>query len=150
MYFIGLFDSWLALHSRDILPQMANNQAKYFATILAYQLILLTLLFVTCYFFGSFFEKLGFYCLFVAIHTLITFAVFGYDKKRAEKEEWRVPERVLHSLSAFFGLLGALIGMWFWKHKSSKKSFVCLTAIMSMFSIALYLLLALIIFFWLF
>ena len=125
---------------------MAGPDTKYFASILAYQTVLLALLLIGCLVFNNLLAKLGFFALFVFVHSIITFAVFGHDKKKAEKSEWRTPEKVLHAITALFGLLGALIGMGYWNHKKQKSTFLCVFMFMALTSIVLYLVLAVIIF----
>ena len=54
----------------------------------------------------------------------VTFGYYGYDKMRAQAgSEGRVPEMVLHSLSAVGGSPGAYLAMWLFRHKTVKGSF---------------------------
>lgn len=53
----------------------------------------------------------------------INFLLFGIDKKRARKREWRIPESALLFISLLGGALGGLIGMNFYKHKTKKMKF---------------------------
>lgn len=59
----------------------------------------------------------------MAIINVITFAVFGIDKLKAVKDKWRVPEKVLFLLALLGGSLGALIGMYSFRHKTKKIAF---------------------------
>lgn len=54
---------------------------------------------------------------------LTAFAAFGADKRRAIKGRWRIPERTLLLLALFGGALGALLGMYLFRHKTRKKKF---------------------------
>ena len=45
------------------------------------------------------------------IMSVITFAVFGNDKKKAKRSMWRTPEVVLLTLSLLGGSIGALAGV---------------------------------------
>ena len=54
---------------------------------------------------------------------LITFFVFGWDKRCAKKQHRRVPERTLFSLAAMGGSIGALLGMRVFHHKTLHNSF---------------------------
>lgn len=56
--------------------------------------------------------------------TAITFFTYGYDKNIAGSKLMRVPEAVLLALTAFGGTLGAIVGMRFFRHKTSKDSFL--------------------------
>jgi len=52
--------------------------------------------------------------------SLLTFIVYAYDKKKAYKHEWRVPEKTLHFLELFGGWPGALIAQQVIRHKNKK------------------------------
>ena len=45
------------------------------------------------------------------------------DKQRAKKYRWRIPESVLLASAALGGSLGALLGMWLFRHKTRKAKF---------------------------
>ncbi|MGL5978534.1 MAG: DUF1294 domain-containing protein [Erysipelotrichaceae bacterium] len=53
---------------------------------------------------------------------LISFLFFGYDKFRAIRHQWRVPESTLLFLS-LFAPFGALIAMLTFRHKIRKWKF---------------------------
>lgn len=52
-----------------------------------------------------------------------TFLFFGFDKWMARSQTWRVSEKLLWVLALIGGSVGALIGMSFFRHKTSKASF---------------------------
>lgn len=58
----------------------------------------------------------------VAINVL-TFGVYGYDKRIAGSDIVRVPEAVLLGLALIGGSPGALLGMQLFNHKTRKGSF---------------------------
>ena len=60
------------------------------------------------------------YLLFI---NFITFVLYGYDKRRAKKQRWRVPESTLLTFSFVGGSVGALLGMSFFRHKTKKLKF---------------------------
>ena len=64
-----------------------------------------------------------FFLLFFILMNLVTFALFRADKKKAEKNKFRIPERDLLSFSACFGALGGLLGMIIFHHKTRKPKF---------------------------
>ena len=45
------------------------------------------------------------------------------DTQRAKKHRWRIPESVLLASAALGGSLGALLGMWLFRHKTRKAKF---------------------------
>lgn len=53
----------------------------------------------------------------------IEFFLFGYDKKKAKKGQWRISERTLMLLAAAGGSIGALAGMYAFRHKIRKPKF---------------------------
>lgn len=59
-----------------------------------------------------------------AAMSLITFAVYGYDKRQAVRGRWRVRERTLHWLELLGGWPGALVGQMIFHHKRRKLSFM--------------------------
>ena len=65
----------------------------------------------------------------IDIHTLIvfvnvfTFLLYGYDKMKAKRKGFRVPEGILLMLALFFGGAGAILGMVVFNHKTSKMTF---------------------------
>lgn len=54
---------------------------------------------------------------------LITFILYGYDKHAAINQKWRIPNRVLIGLAAFGGTIGALVGMYTFRHKTKTKRY---------------------------
>ena len=58
-----------------------------------------------------------------ALMSLITFFVYGFDKRRARLGGSRVPERTLHVLELLGGWPGALGAMRVFRHKTQKRSF---------------------------
>lgn len=54
---------------------------------------------------------------------LLSFVIFGLDKRRARNGKWRVPERILIFLAFLGGGIGALLGMLIFHHKTRKRRF---------------------------
>ena len=54
---------------------------------------------------------------------LVTFIFFGVDKRKARKGKWRIPEKVLIGMAIFGGSIGALLGMYTFRHKTKKRKF---------------------------
>lgn len=61
-------------------------------------------------------------CYLVAVD-LVAFILFGIDKRRARKHQWRIPERRLFALALAGGSLGALAGMYVFRHKTRHRLF---------------------------
>lgn len=60
----------------------------------------------------------------LAVINLLTFIVYGADKRRARKGKWRVPEKTLFLLPMLGGSIGALLGMRVFHHKTKHWYFV--------------------------
>ncbi|MFN4365980.1 DUF1294 domain-containing protein [Chryseobacterium hispalense] len=60
----------------------------------------------------------------IAFISIITFIIFGTDKRKAVKHQRRIPEATLLSLTFLGGTAGALLGMLIFRHKISKRSFL--------------------------
>ena len=58
-----------------------------------------------------------------AMINVIAFIVYGIDKRKAIKDEWRISEKALIGLAAIGGGAGALLGMRIWHHKTRKWKF---------------------------
>ena len=49
---------------------------------------------------------------------LITLVVYGVDKHRAQKGKWRISEKTLFLLPLIGGSVGAIAGMYLFRHKT--------------------------------
>ncbi len=61
--------------------------------------------------------------LYLIIINIIEFIIMGLDKLLAIKHKYRIPEFTLLFLSAIGGSIGAIIGMFFFRHKTKKLKF---------------------------
>ncbi len=73
----------------------------------------------------------------VAVYNLIVFCVYGYDKRCAIKDKWRVPEKVLIGLALFGGSVGAYLGMMVFRHKTKHTKFTVLVPLFLLVHIVL-------------
>lgn len=55
---------------------------------------------------------------------LVTFFYYGWDKRVAQDEQRRIPERTLHYLAAAGGSLGGILGRRVFRHKTRKGPFL--------------------------
>ena len=69
-------------------------------------------------------DTIRYIIIYIAVVSLVTFAVYGTDKRRAEKSRWRIPESLLIVLAVLGGSIGALAGMLCFHHKTKKAKFV--------------------------
>lgn len=63
------------------------------------------------------------FLIYIFVISIVTFFVYGADKNKARKGQWRIPENVLIALAAIGGSIGALIGMRYFHHKTKKPKF---------------------------
>ena len=55
---------------------------------------------------------------------ILSFLLFGIDKKKSMKKEYRIPEKVLFLITFLGGTFGSLFGMFFFHHKNRKLKFL--------------------------
>ena len=58
----------------------------------------------------------------VAIN-LISFILYGIDKRRSKKSKWRISEKALITTALLGGSVGALLAMKVFRHKTKHKKF---------------------------
>ena len=63
------------------------------------------------------------YLIIVAIMSVVAFAAFGIDKRRAQMNKHRISEKQLHLFALLGGWPGALLGQRWFRHKTVKLSF---------------------------
>ena len=63
------------------------------------------------------------FLIYLVLINLAAFMAFGIDKSRARHHAWRIPEKTLFLLAAVGGSIGALLGMFFFRHKTRHLSF---------------------------
>lgn len=65
----------------------------------------------------------GIVLIYLEIINLVSFALFGIDKRRAKRGRWRISETALILSAVLGGGIGALAGMYLFRHKTKKKKF---------------------------
>jgi uncharacterized membrane protein YsdA (DUF1294 family) len=61
--------------------------------------------------------------LYLAIINAAAFVLMLADKRKAIKNRWRIPERTLILSALFGGSIGALLGMYTFRHKTKHLKF---------------------------
>ena len=54
---------------------------------------------------------------------LFGFMIMGIDKYKAQKMQWRIPEKTFFLVTLFGGGIGTIFGMYKFRHKTKKKYF---------------------------
>lgn len=57
------------------------------------------------------------------ILNIVAFALYGIDKFKAKRGSWRIPEAVLFGIAVPGGAIGAIAGMFCFRHKTRKDLF---------------------------
>lgn len=73
----------------------------------------------------------------VAVMSLITFILYGADKRKAKKGKWRISEKVLLLFPVFGGAIGGLLGMLVFRHKTKHWYFVVVNVLFTFIYVAL-------------
>ncbi|WP_373428008.1 DUF1294 domain-containing protein [Chryseobacterium sp. PTM-20240506] len=55
---------------------------------------------------------------------IVCFFIFGIDKRKAKMHQRRISENTLLALALFGGSVGGIFGIFIFRHKISKKSFL--------------------------
>ena len=63
----------------------------------------------------------------IFLMSLITFVTFGVDKKRAVRNQYRISEKALITISLIGGGIGGWLGMRVFHHKTRKLKFLFVT-----------------------
>lgn len=61
--------------------------------------------------------------IYLIFMNLFTFYAMFSDKRRAKRDDWRIPEHTLFLLAFFGGAAGGLLGMYLLHHKTRHLSF---------------------------
>lgn len=67
------------------------------------------------------------YPLLVVVMSVAAFLMYGWDKRQAKTDGWRVPEKRLHTLAFLGGWPGAMLGQNYFRHKTQKSGFKIMT-----------------------
>jgi uncharacterized membrane protein YsdA (DUF1294 family) len=73
----------------------------------------------------------------VALWNLLTFSLYGVDKYKAQKNQWRISESTLIACAFLMGGAGALFGMAIFRHKTKHLKFKLLIPLAIIINIAI-------------
>ncbi len=65
-----------------------------------------------------------YFIIYLIIINLIAFLAMYIDKRRAKYGKWRIKEHTLFILAFLGGSIGAIVGMYIFRHKTKKMRFV--------------------------
>ncbi|TGC08909.1 DUF1294 domain-containing protein [Methanolobus halotolerans] len=61
--------------------------------------------------------------MYLLLVNILTFSLMGMDKRKAKRNERRIPEKTLFMWAVVGGTIGSIIGMYFFRHKTRHPSF---------------------------
>ena len=62
--------------------------------------------------------------VYLLLANVIAFAMYGIDKRKAMKDQWRIPEKTLILAALIGGSFGAFVGMQVFHHKTKHWKFI--------------------------
>lgn len=74
---------------------------------------------------------------YIVVINLVSFMMFGIDKYKARRGQWRISEATLLAVAAIGGSIGAWMGMKVWHHKTLHSKFRYGVPIMLLVHVAL-------------
>ena len=80
--------------------------------------------------------------LIITVWNIIVLGMYGLDKHRAKHGSHRISEKTLIIITALIGVLGALVGMYIFRHKTKHLKFVIGVPLLLVFNIAVVLVMA--------
>ena len=64
-----------------------------------------------------------YFAIYLIIVNAVAFLLMLSDKRKAKKKQWRIPEKVLFGSAIIGGSIGAILGMYTFRHKTKHTSF---------------------------
>ncbi len=68
-------------------------------------------------------NMIWYFVIYLIIINLIAFLTMYIDKRKAKYGKWRIPEQTLFILAVIGGSIGAIAGMYTFRHKTKKLRF---------------------------
>ena len=68
-------------------------------------------------------DMMRYFIIYLIIINIIAFLAMYIDKRKAKYGKWRIPEQSLFILALIGGSIGAIIGMYTFRHKIKKLRF---------------------------
>jgi len=72
----------------------------------------------------------------LALWNVLTFALYGIDKNKAQNKKWRISETTLIICAFLMGGVGSFLGMRVFRHKTKHMKFVILVPLAAIVNIA--------------
>ena len=62
--------------------------------------------------------------IYLIVINIIGFLIMWIDKRRAVKNQWRIPEKTIFIVTGLGGGIGTIAGMYTFRHKTKKIGFI--------------------------
>lgn len=69
-------------------------------------------------------DNLNIILIYLLIINIVGFFAMGIDKFKSKRNMWRIKEQTLFTIALIGGSVGAIIGMYTFRHKTKHNSFV--------------------------
>ena len=69
--------------------------------------------------------------IYFSVMSVVTFILYGADKRKAENNKYRISEKVLLGISLAGGAFGGLVAMAVFRHKTRKLKFLAGVPVMA-------------------
>lgn len=79
-----------------------------------------------------------YFIIYLVIINIVSFVTYYVDKRKAERDRWRIKERTLHLLSIFGGVWGSMLAMKVFHHKNKKPQFFIITILALILNLLVY------------
>ena len=111
----------LAPHSGIFTPIGATSSGSFFNQSFSEKIQYFPLQIILILYFRN---MIDFFIAFLTTINICSFIYFGLDKRKAKKNQQRIPEKSLLIMTLFGGTFGSILGMIFFNHKTAKRNFI--------------------------
>ena len=75
---------------------------------------------------------------YLLVVNVVAFMMYGMDKRKAVRKQWRIPEATLLGVAFIGGSVGALLGMQAFRHKTKHWKFKILVPLFLVIHVAIF------------
>lgn len=76
--------------------------------------------------------------IYLLVVNVVAFMMYGMDKRKAVRKQWRIPEATLLGVAFIGGSVGALLGMQAFRHKTKHWKFKILVPLFLVIHVAIF------------
>ncbi len=79
-------------------------------------------------------DSIKYIIVYLILINLISFILFYMDKQKSKKGKWRIKESTLHTTGFIGGIIGSILAMILFHHKTKKPKFIIITIVALLFN----------------